>query len=176
MTSLLFLLTRILYAVSWFFVNCFHAVLNFDCQVELRGPSDLSSLVYALKSFIPHAAICAESFGSSLSSNVEAPTVPSLSEAPFFVCKSAVVSISAVLLQPSILADSYVKPSDVSVVYICELSEIKGKFHKEKAEALGLDVGPKRRELQNGKSVKSDRLDIMVRSNMSISRKRNFMI
>ncbi|KMS95093.1 hypothetical protein BVRB_012540 [Beta vulgaris subsp. vulgaris] len=131
-------------------------------SVELRGPSDLSSLVYALKSFIPHAAICAESFGSSLSSNVEAPTVPSLSEAPFFVCKSAVVSISAVLLQPSILADSYVKPSDVSVVYICELSEIKGKFHKEKAEALGLDVGPKRRELQNGKSVKSDRLDIMI--------------
>lgn len=131
-------------------------------SVELRGPSNLKPLVDALKSFIPHASISAQRFGVNSSSNAQSPTASSLSEGPFFVCGSSAVKILAVLLQPCTLEDSSLKPSDVSVVYICELAEIKGKFHKEKAEALGLDAGPKRRELQNGKSVKSDHLDIMV--------------
>lgn len=54
------------------------------------------------------------------------------------------------------------KPGDMSVVYVCELPEIKGKFDPEKAVALGLKPGPKYRELQLGNSVKSDRQNIMV--------------
>ncbi|CAL0324114.1 unnamed protein product [Lupinus luteus] len=54
------------------------------------------------------------------------------------------------------------KPADMSVVYICELPEIMGKFDPEKAKALGLKPGPKYRELQLGNSVKSDHQNIMV--------------
>lgn len=54
------------------------------------------------------------------------------------------------------------KPGDLSVVYVCELPEIKGTFDPKKANALGLRPGPKYRELQLGNSVKSDRQDIMV--------------
>ncbi|CAM8983003.1 unnamed protein product [Rhodiola kirilowii] len=56
------------------------------------------------------------------------------------------------------------KPGDISVVYVCELPEIKGKFDPAKAAALGLRPGPKYRELQLGNSVKSDCQDIMVHS------------
>ncbi|KAG9457534.1 hypothetical protein H6P81_002042 [Aristolochia fimbriata] len=54
------------------------------------------------------------------------------------------------------------KPGDISVIYACELPEIKGKFDPAKAQALGLKAGPKYRELQLGNSVKSDRQNIMV--------------
>ena len=50
----------------------------------------------------------------------------------------------------------------MSVVYVCELPEIKGKFDLEKAKALGLRPGPKYRELQLGNSVKSDHQNVMV--------------
>lgn len=59
-------------------------------------------------------------------------------------------------------AGAMVKPGDVSVIYVCELPEIKGKFDPQKAVALGLRAGPKYRELQLGKSVMSDRKNIMV--------------
>ncbi|XP_075112451.1 tRNAse Z TRZ4, mitochondrial isoform X3 [Nicotiana tabacum] len=59
-------------------------------------------------------------------------------------------------------AEFALKPGDLSVVYICELPEIKGKFDPKKAAALGLRPGPKYRELQLGNSVQSDRQDIMV--------------
>ncbi|GMH15986.1 hypothetical protein Nepgr_017827 [Nepenthes gracilis] len=55
-----------------------------------------------------------------------------------------------------------IKPGDLSVIYVCELPEIQGKFDPKKAEALGLKPGPKYRELQLNNSVKSDHLDIMV--------------
>uniref|UniRef100_A0A7N1A5V5 ribonuclease Z n=2 Tax=Kalanchoe fedtschenkoi TaxID=63787 RepID=A0A7N1A5V5_KALFE len=58
--------------------------------------------------------------------------------------------------------NSMYKPGDFSVVYVCELPEIKGKFDPAKAAALGLKPGPKYRELQLGNSVKSDRQEIMV--------------
>ncbi|KAM1804630.1 hypothetical protein ACFX12_030474 [Malus domestica] len=54
------------------------------------------------------------------------------------------------------------KPGDMSVVYICELPEIKGKFDPEKAKALGLKPGSKYRELQLGNSVHSDFQNITV--------------
>ncbi|KGN45397.1 tRNase Z TRZ3, mitochondrial [Cucumis sativus] len=57
---------------------------------------------------------------------------------------------------------STVKPGDMSVVYVCELPEIKGKFDPSKAAALGLKPGPKYRELQLGNSVMSDHQKIMV--------------
>lgn len=57
---------------------------------------------------------------------------------------------------------SAVKPGDMSVVYVCELPEIKGKFDPSKAAAFGLKPGPKYRELQLGNSVMSDRQNIMV--------------
>lgn len=59
-------------------------------------------------------------------------------------------------------AGAMVKPGDISVIYVCELPEIKGKFDPQKAVALGLKAGPKYRELQLGKSVMSDRKNIMV--------------
>lgn len=40
------------------------------------------------------------------------------------------------------------------------MHEIRGKFNKEKADALGLTVKEKYRILQRGDSVKSDLLDI----------------
>lgn len=62
---------------------------------------------------------------------------------------------------------STAKPGDMSVVYVCELPEIKGKFDPSKAAAFGLKPGPKYRELQLGNSVMSDRQNIMVGSNAS---------
>lgn len=44
------------------------------------------------------------------------------------------------------------------------MHEIRGKFNKEKADALGLTVKEKYRILQRGDPVKSDLLDIMVSS------------
>lgn len=69
--------------------------------------------------------------------------------------------ISAILLRPHLLEGSHVKPCEISVIYVCELHEIRGKFNKEKADALGLTVKEKYRILQRGYPVKSDLLDIM---------------
>ncbi|OMO83138.1 zinc phosphodiesterase ELAC protein 2-like protein [Corchorus olitorius] len=65
-------------------------------------------------------------------------------------------------VSPNGVEESAVNPSDVVVVYVCELHEIKGKFHKEKADALGVKVKTKFKKLTEGKSVKSDCLDITV--------------
>ncbi|KAK9102359.1 hypothetical protein Sjap_019613 [Stephania japonica] len=65
-------------------------------------------------------------------------------------------------LQPTGSDGSMLKPGDISVIYICELPEIQGKFDPAKAVALGLKPGPKYRELQLGNSVMSDHQNIMV--------------
>lgn len=65
-------------------------------------------------------------------------------------------------LSPNSRTGSAIKPGDMSVIYVCELPEIKGKFDPAKAMALGLKPGPKYRELQLGNSVKSDHQNIMV--------------
>ncbi|KAI3856511.1 hypothetical protein MKX03_016368 [Papaver bracteatum] len=68
-----------------------------------------------------------------------------------------VVNISAILLRPSNSAPMSDPPpagcEDISVIYVCELPEIKGKFDPEKAKALGLKPITKYRELQLGRSV-----------------------
>jgi ribonuclease Z len=67
-------------------------------------------------------------------------------------------------LSPNSRTGSAIKPGDMSVIYVCELPEIKGKFDPAKARSLGLKPGPKYRELQLGNSVKSDHQNIMVGS------------
>lgn len=138
--------------------------------VNMWGPSDLKYLVSAMKAFIPYAAMVhTSSFGPSSDTDGEAvPDSTKFSE-PIGLVKDEVVKISAILLQPNgnnepklLGSPEAKKPGDLSVIYVCELPEIQGKFYPEKAKALGLKPGPKYRDLQLQKSVKSDQLDIMV--------------
>ncbi|KAK7325162.1 hypothetical protein VNO77_29289 [Canavalia gladiata] len=159
-------------------------------SVNIWGPSDLKYLVDAMRSFIPNAAMVhTKSFGPIL--NTDEPTVPCQSKLldPIVLVDDEVVKISAIILQPNCIEGQVLtpsenssrermdpetpdspsgkkqhaaKPGDMSVVYVCELPEIKGKFDPEKAKALGLKPGPKYRELQLGNSVKSDHQNIMV--------------
>ncbi|KAL0354648.1 UNVERIFIED_CONTAM: tRNAse Z TRZ4, mitochondrial [Sesamum radiatum] len=150
-------------------------------SVNVWGSSDFKYLVDAMKSFIPNAAMVhTRSFGPMLGPNGSSSNMSRKFDDPFVLIDDEVVKISAVLLRPrcievsdSIKGKSYElrspesgvnlsKPGDISVTYICELPEIKGKFDPKKAAALGLRPGPKYRELQLGNSVKSDRENIMV--------------
>ena len=161
-------------------------------KVNVWGPSDLKYLVDAMKSFIPNAAMVhTRSFGPALSSDVSSMPDSSKFQDPIVLIDDEVVKISAILLRPSCLdgsqhlneepvmqnpsergldermdpnskTESIIKPGDMSVIYVCELPEIKGKFDPAKAMALGLKPGPKYRELQLGNPVKSDHQNIMV--------------
>lgn len=143
-------------------------------------------------SFIPNAAMVhTRSFGPISSSNESTMLDQNKLSDPIVLIDNEVVKISAIILQPShsesplsVTSESHSqerincspehlgspnskkqpieKPGDMSVVYVCELPEIKGKFDPEKAKAFGLKPGPKYRELQLGNSVKSDRQNIMV--------------
>ncbi|KAK6914858.1 tRNase Z endonuclease [Dillenia turbinata] len=127
-------------------------------SVNIWGPSDLKYLVEAMRSFIPNAAMVhTRSFGPATGS--DAVAFP-----PVVLIDDEVVKLSAILLQPygKNIAGPRVQPGDISVVYVCELPEIKGKFDPAKAAALGLKPGPKYRELQLGNSVMSDQKNIMV--------------
>ncbi|KAL2928415.1 tRNAse Z TRZ4 mitochondrial [Bienertia sinuspersici] len=145
-----------------------------DVKVNMWGPSNLEYMVAAMKSFIPNAAMVhTHSFGPSQDPAEIAMPDLKLNSGPFELIKDEVVKLSAIILRPnedneptscSASDDSGIKlkPGDLSVIYIFELPEIQGKFYPEKAKALGLKAGPKYRELQHNKSVKSDNLDIMV--------------
>ncbi|KAL5822801.1 hypothetical protein ACOSQ4_020701 [Xanthoceras sorbifolium] len=132
-------------------------------SVNIWGPSDFKYLVDAMKSFIPHAAMVhTHSFGPAPCSDVAAlPDLTKLAD-PIVLIDNEVVKISAILLKPKSSEGSAAKPGEMSVIYVCELPEIIGKFDPKKAAALGLRPGPKYSELQSGKSVKSDRVDTMV--------------
>jgi ribonuclease Z len=147
-----------------------YMLTSFNLQVNIWGPSDLKYLVDAMRSFIPNAAMVhTKSFGPTFGTE---STVQCQSD-PIVLVDDEVVKISAIILQPcqspsqrtdhsTDIADSLngkklaAKPGDMSVVYVCELPEIMGKFDPEKAKALGLRPGPKYRELQLGNSVESD--------------------
>ncbi|GFP90434.1 zinc phosphodiesterase elac protein 2 [Phtheirospermum japonicum] len=132
-------------------------------SVNVWGPSDLKYLVDAMKSFIPNAAMVhTRSFGPTPDSNGSSSGILPKLDNPFVLIDDEVVKISAILLKPSHSGASPSKPGDLSVIYICELPEIKGKFDPKKATDLGLRPGPKFRELQLGNSVQSDRQNIMV--------------
>ncbi|CAE5959997.1 unnamed protein product [Arabidopsis arenosa] len=123
-------------------------------SVNVWGPSDLNYLVDAMKSFIPRAAMVhTRSFG------------PSSTPDPIVLVNDEVVKISAIILKPSHSEeeDSVNKSGELSVVYVCELPEILGKFDLEKAKKIfGVKPGPKYSKLQSGESVKSDERDITV--------------
>lgn len=137
-------------------------------KVNVWGPSDLKYLVDAMKSFIPNAAMVhTKSFGPAPIS--DAAAIPDLNQFadPIILVDDDVVKISAVLLWPEESGQnngvySAKRPGDMSVVYVCELPELKGRFHPERAKEKGLRPGPEYRELQLGKSVFSKRLNITV--------------
>ncbi|KAF1882747.1 hypothetical protein Lal_00002928 [Lupinus albus] len=161
-------------------------------SVNVWGPSDLKYLVDAMRSFIPSAAMVhTKSFGPNFSTDESAVLSQSKLLDPIVLIDDEVVKISAIIIQPNYFEcklpmpsnnpaheridhspealdspngkrQSAAKPGDMSVVYVCELPEIMGKFDPEKAKALGLKPGPKYRELQLGNSVKSDHQNIMV--------------
>ncbi|XXG45828.1 hypothetical protein AAC387_Pa02g0805 [Persea americana] len=157
--------------------------------VNVWGPSDLKYLVDAMRSFIPKAAVVhTHSFGSaSRPSDAGTFTDPIVLIDDEVVkisaillrpsCSNTLNSAAGMLeenwdqllehVAPSSQSSpgeegTELKPGDISVIYICELPEIKGKFDPAKAVALGLKAGPKYRELQLGNSVLSDRQKIMV--------------
>ncbi|MFS8000147.1 putative ribonuclease Z [Helianthus anomalus] len=138
--------------------------------VNVWGPSDLEYFVDAMKSFVPNAAtVHTRCFDASFKSDMVLVDTDTESVSDQIkLIHDEVVKISAVLLQPETRTrkeDEFaIKCSDVSVLYVCELPEIKGKFDPAKAKAHGLRPGPKYRELQEGISVKSDLQDIMVHS------------
>ncbi|KAL5156620.1 tRNAse Z TRZ4, mitochondrial [Glycine soja] len=161
-------------------------------SVNIWGPSDLKYLVDAMRSFIPNAAMVhTKSFGPIFNTDGPIVPHQSKLLDPIVLIDGEVVKISAIILQPNCIEGQVLtpsesssqermdhspetldspngkklpaaKPGDMSVVYVCELPEIKGKFDPEKAKALGLRPGPKYRELQLGNSVKSDHQNIMV--------------
>lgn len=61
----------------------------------------------------------------------------------YIVFKNKVVNVLVIFLQLSFGEDLNVKFSDIFVIYICELFEIKGKFYKEKVLVFGFDEGLK---------------------------------
>ncbi|KAK8936191.1 hypothetical protein KSP39_PZI013536 [Platanthera zijinensis] len=131
--------------------------------VNIWGPSDLKFLVDAMRSFIPNATMVhTHSFGET--QNTNGTIVLNPQQGPIVLIDDEVVRLSAITLRPNSSRGTSMKPGDVAVVYVCELPEIKGKFDPEKAASLGLNPGPKYRELQLGNSVMSDRLNIMVHS------------
>ncbi|XP_074285342.1 tRNase Z TRZ3, mitochondrial [Silene latifolia] len=142
--------------------------------VNMWGPSDLNYLVNAMRAFIPSAAMVhTKSFGPTLQLDGLAALDSKKFSGPFDLIDDEVVKISAILLNPKEnigpASDTGngelgppLKPGDISVIYVCELPKIQGRFHPEKAKALGLRAGPKYRDLQNNISVKSDDRDIMV--------------
>lgn len=162
----------------------------FFVKVNVWGPSDLKYLVDAMKSFIPNAAMVhSKSFGPSQSSKTTLPELD-LFKAPIVLVEDDVVKISAILLWPEnanedpsiqraseedddefsetlgekITTGSKRKLGDISVVYVCELPELKGKFRPEKAkDKYGIRPGPAYRELQLGTPVFSNKLKRMVR-------------
>ncbi|XP_075103366.1 tRNAse Z TRZ4, mitochondrial isoform X6 [Nicotiana tabacum] len=137
-------------------------------HVDIWGPPNLDLLVNAMKNFVPHATmvkahiiprsdnVMVHGNGAALASSLHAEELQAEG-------KFKAVSISAILLTPTDLLDgSHFSSNDTSIVYICNLHDIRGEFDPRKAKACGLKKGRKLGQLQNGISVKSDLLDIEV--------------
>ncbi|KAL9264233.1 tRNAse Z TRZ4, mitochondrial-like protein [Drosera capensis] len=134
------------------------------------------------------AMVHTKSFGPSTKSIGTPPTDPQKLSEPIKLVENEVVKISAILLEPCChnsesttvcplqacmtketvqfseswgtngKPGSMRKPSDLSVMYVYELSEIPGKFDPQKAKDLGLSPGPKYGLLQKNQSLQSDLL------------------
>ncbi|CAM6036402.1 unnamed protein product [Sphagnum compactum] len=124
--------------------------------VNIWGTSDLQYLVNAMRTFVPNASVVhTHSFGPTLSQG-------SASQPQKFatvLLEDDVVKISAVLLWPEssevkgTIRSQDKRDDELSVVYVCELPEVKGKFDPSKAEAFFNRPGPHYGLLQAGKSV-----------------------
>ncbi|KAI3929419.1 hypothetical protein MKW92_010446 [Papaver armeniacum] len=129
-------------------------------SVNFRGPPGLQYFVDALRCTVSKSTEVAHTknnfrvdcLGSDRAAALldgEKPVTP--------IDPDQVVNISAVLLRPNDSAAMSNHPpagcEDISVIYVCELPEVKGKFDLEKAKALGLKPISKYRELQLGRSV-----------------------
>ena len=138
--------------------------------MNIWGPSGLKCLVDAMSSFIPSDRVDTRSLGPMFSTHEPAMWEQSKLFDPFVLVDDGVVKISAIILpsnhhnnqilsplenlseeridhRPATLGSHSVKKQpaqkhgDISVVYVCELPEIEGKFDLEKAKALGIDPG-----------------------------------
>ncbi|CAK9882365.1 unnamed protein product [Sphagnum jensenii] len=124
--------------------------------VNIWGTSDLQYLVNAMRTFVPNASVVhTHSFGPTVSQS-------SASQPQKFatvLLEDDVVKISAVLLWPEssevkgTIRSQDKRDDELSVVYVCELPEVKGKFDPSKAEAFFNRPGPHYGLLQAGKSV-----------------------
>ncbi|KAI5073640.1 hypothetical protein GOP47_0011653 [Adiantum capillus-veneris] len=128
---------------------------------QIWGPGEFQNLVNAIRRFVPNAAMLhTHSFGGELDEIGGKEMVNTVAGAltPIALLENELVKISAVILHPNGGSDvPKVKGSTrVSVIYICELTEVLGKFDPKKALAKGLNPGPKYGKLQRGESVMSD--------------------
>uniref|UniRef100_A0A7C9A5Q2 ribonuclease Z n=1 Tax=Opuntia streptacantha TaxID=393608 RepID=A0A7C9A5Q2_OPUST len=153
-------------------------------RVNMWGPPPgIDYLLDAMRTFVrSDAMVNNDRFGNSLDPDGRALADSKKSIGPIKIFEDGLVTISAIILQASVDNEpkdskeagsgvshsangescTVVKPGDLSVIYVCELSDIQGKFYPEKARALGLKPGPIFQALQAGNSVKSDDSDIMV--------------
>ncbi|XP_027769092.1 tRNAse Z TRZ4, mitochondrial-like isoform X2 [Solanum pennellii] len=116
-------------------------------SVHVSGPPDLYLLVKAMESFISNSAM--GQIDSVLRNGSDEVASASSTE-----------DLQAQWM--NLTAEVALNPGELSVVYICELPEIKGKFYPDKAAALGVEPGPKYGQLQRGNSVESDHQNIIV--------------
>ncbi|PIA44311.1 hypothetical protein AQUCO_01700130v1 [Aquilegia coerulea] len=152
-------------------------------SVEVWGPSDLHHLGEAMESFISANVIHTRCFGPTPEG--DGATDSGFGKLVNLPIPGQAVKISAIPIKPSshavcqpkenftklalnegtegpLKSGLALKTDVISVIYVCELPEIKGKFDVNKAKALGVPQGPKYGKLQCGYSVMSDDQNIMV--------------
>ncbi|XP_024515118.1 tRNAse Z TRZ4, mitochondrial isoform X1 [Selaginella moellendorffii] len=116
---------------------------DLEATVNIWGPSKLQFLLNAMSTFIPNSSILhAHIFGSD--------TMPQGGT----IIDDDAVKISGTLLQPC--SGKNCEEKEPSVVYVCELPEVKGRFDPAKAVSLGLQPGQKYGLLQRGMTVETD--------------------
>ncbi|MCO5614199.1 hypothetical protein L7F22_068479 [Adiantum nelumboides] len=128
---------------------------------QIWGPGEFQHLVNAIRCFVPSAAtLHTHSFGGESYEMGDDEIVDAVAGItnPIMLLENELVKISAVVLQSKQSSDvpNRKGATRVSVIYICELTEVLGKFDPKKAFARGLRPGPKYGKLQKGESVISD--------------------
>ncbi|MCO5574136.1 hypothetical protein L7F22_027916 [Adiantum nelumboides] len=128
---------------------------------QIWGPGEFQNLVNAIRCFVPSAAtLHTHSFGGEFDEMGDDEMVDAVAGItnPIVLLENELVKISAVVLQSKQSSDvpKWKGATRVSVIYICELTEVLGKFDPKKALARGLRPGPKYGKLQKGESVISD--------------------
>ncbi|GJT56716.1 exocyst complex component EXO84C [Tanacetum coccineum] len=106
-------------------------------SVNVWGPSDINYLVDAMKSFIPNVAMVhSRCFGPSPKSDKFSLDNPGNFHDQLKLIDDEVVKITSILLQPENHGlkedENTFKSSDISILFVCELLEIRGKFDLEK--------------------------------------------